>query len=67
MIVLASVALSAGIIRGLDDLEESYDYVIAGGGLSGLVVAARLSEALDGEYLLPWRREHTLANRDYSH
>ena len=45
---LLAHALSAGIIRDLEDLEETYDYVIAGGGLSGLVVAARLTEDPDG-------------------
>lgn len=53
VVALAAHALSAGIIRDLDDLDETYDYVIAGGGLSGLVVAARLSEDPDGQYLLP--------------
>ena len=47
---LATRAMSGGIIRDLKDLEEAYDYVIAGGGLSGLVVAARLSEDPDGQY-----------------
>ena len=47
---LVAQALSAGIIRDLDDLAETYDYVIAGGGLSGLVVAARLTEDADGQW-----------------
>ncbi|KAK4210072.1 oxygen-dependent choline dehydrogenase [Rhypophila decipiens] len=33
-----------GIHRDLSSLKSSYDYIIAGGGLSGLVVANRLSE-----------------------
>ena len=47
---LATQVQSGGIIRDLKDLEETYDYVIAGGGLSGLVVATRLSEDFDGKY-----------------
>lgn len=53
VVALAAHALSAGIIRDLEDLEETYDYVIGGGGLSGLVVAARLTEDPDGESQYP--------------
>jgi hypothetical protein len=45
----AGLALGAGIIRNATDLEASYDYVVAGGGLSGLVVANRLSEDPEGK------------------
>jgi FtsH-binding integral membrane protein len=47
--MFASLALGAGIIRDAAEVLESYDYVIAGGGLSGLVVANRLSEDPDGK------------------
>ncbi len=39
--------------RGL--LEEAYDYVVVGGGLSGLVVANRLSEDASGGPTFPCR------------
>lgn len=45
-LILASVALSSQIHitkRDVADLQESYDYIVVGGGLSGLVVANRLS------------------------
>jgi ribulose 1,5-bisphosphate synthetase/thiazole synthase len=37
-------ASSAQVKRSVDDLLDSYDYVVIGGGTSGLVVANRLSE-----------------------
>jgi hypothetical protein len=38
--------LSSGHVkRNLQDIHAEYDYVIVGGGTSGLVVANRLSEA----------------------
>jgi len=36
--------VAGGIYRDLNSIKSSYDYVIAGGGLSGLVLANRLSE-----------------------
>lgn len=38
-----------GILRDLDAVKSSYDYIIAGGGLSGLVVANRLTESSNSE------------------
>jgi len=38
-----------GIHRDLASLRSTYDYVIAGGGLTGLVVASRLSEDPNSE------------------
>lgn len=32
-------------------VEKEYDYVIVGGGVTGLIVANRLSENKDSEYL----------------
>ncbi|KAK4169855.1 oxygen-dependent choline dehydrogenase [Cladorrhinum sp. PSN259] len=36
-------ATASGVLTDLGQLKDSYDYIIAGGGLSGLVVANRLS------------------------
>lgn len=43
--VLAALAAGAPIEKA----DAEYDYVIVGGGLTGLVAAARLSENADGK------------------
>ncbi|KAK0639711.1 GMC oxidoreductase [Cercophora newfieldiana] len=43
--LLWPLAAAGGIHRDYSSLRSSYDYVIAGGGLSGLVVGTRLSES----------------------
>ncbi|KAK0622490.1 GMC oxidoreductase [Immersiella caudata] len=42
--LLLPLVTAGGIHRDYSSLKSSYDYVVAGGGLSGLVVATRLSE-----------------------
>ena len=37
-------AVAGGIHRDFTSIKSSYDYIIAGGGLTGLVVANRLTE-----------------------
>ena len=43
---------TASTKRQASDLRKGYDFVIAGGGTSGLTVADRLSEALPSSKLL---------------
>lgn len=38
--------------RHLKDIDASYDYVVVGGGVSGLVVANRLTEDPNSMFLL---------------
>lgn len=38
--------------RDLKALDESYDYVVVGGGVSGLVVANRLTEDLNSAFVV---------------
>ena len=47
--VCVSVTLVASATT--ENADAAYDYVIVGGGLTGLVAAARLSEDADGERL----------------
>lgn len=48
-----------GIHRDLTSLKSSYDYIIAGGGLSGLVVANRLTEDPKGKSIHHSFHHHT--------
>lgn len=43
-LVNAHQAFPGRILNRASEVEQSYDYVVVGGGLSGLVVANRLSE-----------------------
>lgn len=63
--LLASQLLGAavGLPGGSSPVEtraeaKTYDYVIVGGGLTGLVVANRLTEDKSSEYLLPGHEHH---------
>lgn len=52
-LVLAGVC-SAVEKRDLQSLNERYDYIVVGGGVSGLVVANRLSEDVNS---MKWSNE----------
>jgi len=49
----ASWKNKATIKRSASELADSYDYVVVGGGQSGLVVANRLTEDPTSMYILP--------------
>lgn len=42
-------ALRARHLTGVDELRDSYDYVVIGGGTAGMTVGDRLSESGDCE------------------
>ncbi len=48
LIVMASALPRAAFKRQVSELRDSYDFVIAGGGTTGLTVADRLTEAFSG-------------------
>ena len=50
LLAVLAAALPQGptIIKRQEDLKQSYDYIIAGGGTAGLTVADRLTENSGG-------------------
>lgn len=51
-LAIAAPAAAKFAKRNTTDLHDSYDYVIIGGGLSGLVVANRLTEDPEGKRMM---------------
>lgn len=51
--LLCSHAAAQRVLRDPSAAKGSYDYIIAGGGLTGLVVANRLTEDPKSELLRP--------------
>ena len=55
------VEVIAQIKTRASDCEESYDYVVIGGGTSGLTVADRLSEDGKSACILPFSGDNPVA------
>lgn len=51
------------LMQGAEDLSDAYDYVVVGGGATGLTVANRLSEDA-GAFRFAYRAIHVRATND---